>query len=144
MTLLHGTCVAVDGHGVLLRGQPGAGKSDLALRLIGDGAVLVADDQVSVEAAGDILWSSAPPAIRGLLEVRGVGLVRTDTAGRTPVRLIVDLVPRELVPRLPETAYENLEGIELPVYRLHAFDGSTPAKIALLVRALGIDIIADR
>jgi HPr kinase/phosphorylase len=144
MTLLHGTCIAVDGHGVLLRGQPGAGKSDLALRLIDGGAVLVADDQVAVEADGDILWSSAPPTIRGLLEVRGVGLVRTDTAGRVPVRLIVDLVPREQVPRLPEPAHEDLEGIVLPVYRLHGFDGSAPAKIALLVRALGIDIIADR
>ena len=49
-TLVYGSCVAIDGAAVLLRGPSGSGKSDLALRLIDDGAELVADDQVRVVA----------------------------------------------------------------------------------------------
>ena len=48
MLLVHGTCVDLDGRGILLRGPSGSGKSDLALRLIDSGARLVADDQVVV------------------------------------------------------------------------------------------------
>ena len=73
---VHGTCIAIDGAGVLLRGPSGCGKSDLALRLIDGGAVLVADDRVSLEARAGDLVASAPDALAGLLEVRGVGIER--------------------------------------------------------------------
>lgn len=82
--LIHGTCLTIGAEGVLLVGKPGAGKSDLALRLIdqaGTGlsgrlreARLVADDQVIVRRAGDALVASAPPALRGKLEIRGSAL----------------------------------------------------------------------
>ncbi|RME65602.1 MAG: aldolase, partial [Alphaproteobacteria bacterium] len=51
MERVHGTCVAIDGAGVLILGPSGAGKSDFALRLIDEGAVLVADDYTDVAAA---------------------------------------------------------------------------------------------
>lgn len=131
---VHATCVELDGLGVLLRGPSGAGKSDLALRLIEDGAALVADDQVELRAAGNRLLASAPAALAGLLEVRGLGLVRLPARGETVVRLAIDLVPAAEVERLPERQGLSLLAIPLPLYRLCAWQASTPAKVRLLVR----------
>src|SRR5919205_3670266 len=69
---VHGTCVARSGAGVLLLGPAGAGKSDLALRLLSRGFDLVADDQVVIEDG----VACPPPPLAGLMEVRGVGIVR--------------------------------------------------------------------
>src|SRR6185503_6471150 len=102
MVQVHATCVALDGKAVLLRGPSGSGKSDLALRLIDGGARLVADDRVDLEREGSRILASAPPAIAGVIEARGLGLLRVGCVGRTPLSLVVDLVPAESVERLPE------------------------------------------
>ena len=81
MSLIHGTCVAIGSCGVLLRGAPGSGKSDLALRLLGQAhldAWLVADDQVQLSRRGNELWAQAPASIASLIEVRGLGIIRLD------------------------------------------------------------------
>ena len=132
---IHGTCVAIDGAGVLLRGPSGCGKSDLALRLIDGGARLVADDRVSLGARAGDLVASAPGALVGLLEVRGVGIERLDAVARTTLRLVVDLVAPETVERLPEPATVELCGVVLPLLRLDPFEASAPAKLRLAVRA---------
>jgi HPr Serine kinase C-terminal domain len=83
--MVHGTVVAIDGGGVLLRGPSGRGKSDLALRLIDAGARLVADDQVLLQRSGMQVLARAPAVLAGLLEIRGVGIVadrRPCPAGR--------------------------------------------------------------
>ena len=79
--LLHATAVAIDGRAVLLRGPSGSGKSDLALRLIDAGARLVADDQSELSRRGDVLMVRAPATIAGLIEVRGLGILRLDALG---------------------------------------------------------------
>ena len=132
---IHGTCVAIDGAGVLLRGPSGCGKSDLALRLIDGGARLVADDRVSLEARAGDLVASAPGALVGLLEVRGVGIERLDAVARNTLRLVVDLVAPETVERLPEPATVQLCGVVLPLLRLDPFEASAPAKLRLAVKA---------
>ncbi|HAQ33260.1 MAG TPA: serine/threonine protein kinase, partial [Rhodospirillaceae bacterium] len=78
MTLIHGTCVALNGVTVLLRGPSGSGKSDLALRLIDGGGRLVADDQTLVEIQGERLVATAPETIAGKMEVRGVGVLAVE------------------------------------------------------------------
>src|SRR5207302_5769467 len=93
--LLHATAVAIDGCAVLLRGVSGSGKSDLALRLIDAGARLVADDQSELHRQGETIVVRSPPAIAGLIEVRGVGLVRVDPWAEAPVGLIDDLMSPE-------------------------------------------------
>lgn len=150
---LHATTVALGGRGVVLRGPSGSGKSDLALRLLDDGrgdARLVADDYTEVTAdppaAGTMsgLTGAAPAAIAGLLEVRGVGILRLPAAwlhaGPVPLRLVVDLVRPEAVERLPpaDAAVELLPGHRLPLVRLDPFAASAPAKVRLaLMLAVG-------
>jgi HPr kinase/phosphorylase len=83
--------VAVEGRGVLLVGPSGAGKSALALRLIALGAELVADDRTLVARHGDRLVAAAPASGHGLIEARGVGLLRLPALGAVPLALAVDL-----------------------------------------------------
>ena len=72
---VHATCVALGEAGVLLLGASGAGKSDLALRLIDDGARLVADDRVALGVQSGRLVATAPAGLPRALEVRGMGLM---------------------------------------------------------------------
>lgn len=140
-SLVHATCVALPlrgkrWRGALLRGPSGAGKSDLAARLIESGARLVADDQTVLARQGRRIIGSAPATLAGLLEVRGVGIVklgRGQLLARVSVGLLVDLVPPERIERLPEPAREALLGLELPVLALAPFEASAGAKLRLAV-----------
>ena len=139
MVRVHATCVAVDGNGVLLRGPPGYGKSDLALRLIDTGARLVADDQTELRLSADRLEARPPPEIAGLLEVRGVGVVPTDNLPAALVSAVVDLVAGDAVERLPEAECCVYLGVSVPLFRLSAFEASAPAKVRLAVKlAIGL------
>lgn len=134
---IHATAVAIDGRAVLLRGQPGAGKSDLALRLIDAGAQLVTDDQSELFRRDDMIFVRPPRRISGLFEVRGVGILRIEALAEAPVVLIADLVAPDQVERMPERRREPLLGLSLPVIALAPFEASTPAKLRLIVRAYG-------
>ena len=132
--VLHGSAVllkSVDFQPsvVFLRGLSGSGKSDLALRLIDLGGLLICDDQVHLERRQDNIFASPVEAIRGLLEVRGVGLLHMPVADPARVRLIIDLVAREDVPRLPDLEKVDILGVKLPRFRLHAFDVSAAVKV---------------
>jgi serine kinase of HPr protein (carbohydrate metabolism regulator) len=137
MIRVHGTSVALSGDGLLLRGPSGSGKSDLAVRLIDAGARLVADDQTEVRRAGGDLRLSAPATIAGLIEVRGVGILRVPEIASAPLRLVVDLVPPERVERLPEPQFCTLLGLSVPLLTLAPFEASAVAKLRLALRYLG-------
>ncbi len=126
---IHGTCVAIGQCAVLLLGDSGSGKSDLALRLIDRGAVLVADDQIQLTADNGVLHASAPASIRGLLEVRGIGLIKMPCKDSIPVALVVQLVPPAQVERLPLPQSREFLGITLAVCELSAFEASAPIKV---------------
>ncbi len=134
--LIHGTTVAIDGRAVLLRGPSGAGKSDLALRLIDAGARLVADDQSELRRAGARLLVRAPETLDGLIEVRGVGILRLAPLRDVPLALIVDLVAAGAVERLPEPAREEVLGVAVPRLAAAAFEASEAAKIRAALAAL--------
>ena len=131
MTQLHATAVALDGIGVLIRGPSGSGKSDLALRLIDDGADLIADDRVELDTVDGKLHLTAPVTIRGLIEVRGIGLVNIGAVQDVPLALIGELKPRDKTERLPEVKEELIDGITIPVIDIDAFEISAPAKIKM-------------
>ena len=133
-TLIHATVVDIAGRGVLLRGPSGSGKSDLALRLVDRGAVLVSDDQVLLSARPKGVKAKAPDTLRGMLEVRGIGLVSMPVTGSSFIKLIVDLVGGDDVERLPEFRRENLCGKKIPYLKLNAFEVSAPLKIELAVK----------
>jgi len=137
MVLVHGTCVDLGGSGVLLRGPPGSGKSDLALRLIDGGARLVADDQVEMTRDGDVLMARAPAALRGRMEIRGIGIVPEEGVDAARICAVVELVPPDRVERLPEPHSVELLGLELPALRLHAFEASAAAKVRAFARLHG-------
>ena len=107
---VHGSCVSRDGDAVLLLGPAGSGKSDLALRLIGRGFTLVADDRVDIDDG----TASPPAAIAGLLEVRGLGIFRLSYAASARLALVAELGSG--APRLP--APTRHAGLELPLIRL--------------------------
>ena len=139
MVLVHASCVALEGRGVLLRGAPGTGKSDLALRLIEGGARLVADDQVALTSAGRVLLAAPPTRIAGLLEVRGIGIVPMEFVSQRPVHLVVDLVAPDRVERMPEAATVEICGHRIAHLALAPFEASTPAKVRLaLTRAADV------
>ena len=132
---LHATCVALHGQGVLLRGRSGAGKSDLALRLIDRGAVLVADDQVLIERRGAALAARAPDRLHGLIEVRGIGILRIAARAGAPVALVVELTPRRLIERLPPPVSCRLLGVARPLIRVDPEAPSAPAAVRLALAA---------
>jgi len=127
--LLHGSCAARSGEAVLFLGPPGAGKSDLCLRLLSRGWTLVADDQVRLATAEAGLAAEAPPELAGMLEVRGLGLLAGLPHGPAPLALAIDLVARDTVPRLPHPARFAALGHSVPRLALHAFDASAPDKV---------------
>ena len=134
---LHASCAALEGDGVLILGPSGAGKSDLVLRLIGRGWSLVADDQVDVEAAGDALLAAPPEPLRGMLEVRGLGLFRNlPVSAPARLRLVVDLLDGEDTPsRLPEPRDWQALGQILPRVALRGHEASAPDKVAFALAA---------
>ena len=147
---LHASCVllaqagprlgAPSDTGVLLLGESGSGKSDLALRLIAMGALLVADDRTLLWVEDGVLLGRAPPSLHGLIEVRGLGIVPLPTASRAPIRLAAILGHE--ADRLPEPERWplplGLEGASAPpVLRLNAFSVSAPARIVLAAAQLG-------
>ena len=133
--LVHATAIAIEGCAVLLRGPSGAGKSDLALRLIDRGARLVADDQVELRRAGERVVVTAPAAIAGLIEVRGVGILRVEAVAEAMLAMLVDLVPSAEVDRFPETHYEDVLGLVVPSIALSPFEASAAAKLRFALRA---------
>ena len=104
---LHASAVAVDGRGCLITGRAGAGKSTLALELVALGADLVADDRVDTRRSGEALILSAPSALAGMVEARGLGILRLPVRHEAPLALIVDLDEPE-TERLPERRRELL------------------------------------
>jgi HPr kinase/phosphorylase len=135
--LMRATAVAIDDGAVLLRGGSGSGKSDLALRLIDAGGQLIADDQTLLRRDGDRVVATAPPAIAGLIEVRGIGLVRIKAApDPVPLVLVVDLILTGDIERMPEPRVETVLGVTVAAIEIAPFQASAAAKLRLLRHAL--------
>jgi serine kinase of HPr protein (carbohydrate metabolism regulator) len=134
---------APENSGILILGECGSGKSTIALQLIERGAVLVADDRIDLFVRDDSLWGRPPANLAGLLEIRGVGIVKLPYAPETPITLAVALGSPGTVPRLPEVlAYSPPKELGLPqngwprLFALSASDIAAPARIAAAAAAL--------
>lgn len=136
MITIHATTVSLDGRGVILRGPSGSGKSDLAARLINEGALLVADDQTVLFIEGSRLMAQPPAEIAGKMEVRGVGIVKMGPPSIGPVFLLIDLADPTDVPRIADFSTVDLIGQQVPRIKLAPFEMSATAKVRLALRAL--------
>jgi serine kinase of HPr protein (carbohydrate metabolism regulator) len=134
---LHATTVALGGRAVIIGGRSGSGKSDLALRLFDRGFVLVSDDQTYLRIVDGKLIASAPPAIRGKIEVRGIGIVAVECVEEAAVCLVVELASE--IERLPaEGRSQLILGASIPVVSIDATTASAPAKVVLALDHMGL------
>ena len=130
--------------GVLILGRSGAGKSDLALRLIERGAILVSDDRTELFLQKGTMMARPPAAIRGLMEVRGLGILAVPFAPKARVALAVSLDgSRERLPGREHWRAPWDLPVPVPLLRLAAFDPSAPAKILLAAAAFERNLFRD-
>ena len=131
--ILHASCIAVEGRGLLILGPSGTGKSTLAIRLVALGASLVSDDRTLVTVTAGALAASCPnPALNGLVEARGLGLLRAPFCESTPLALAIDLGQPE-PDRLPPRRVVTILGVPLPLV-LHPQNDHFPDALMLYLR----------
>lgn len=116
MTVVHASCISVEGNGLLVFGRAGSGKSTLALQMIELGANLVSDDRTKLSLDKDQICAEPPSAIVGLLEVRGVGILKLPNISSTKIKVCVDLDLIESE-RLPTARFMSLLNTEVPCLR---------------------------
>ena len=133
--IIHGTAISIGGHAVLIMGKSGSGKSDLALRLIDRGAILISDDVVFLETRDDAPILTVAPNIAGKIEVRGVGIFDVDFIASAPLHLVVEFV--DSPDRLPEDiAHTSIGDYVVPVSKLNPFEQSSAIKVEYALRAV--------
>lgn len=156
---IHASCVRLGRAGsvlgaprdaaVLLLGESGSGKSDMALRLIALGAELVADDRVDLFVSRGKLMARAPRRIRGLIEIRGLGIMEIPYTEQARVALAAQLV-RKAVERLPRhDVYVPPAAVALPaparppLIHIAAFEISAAQKLIAAAAAFAHGLIRD-
>ena len=161
MTNVHGTTIrlgrageilgAPPDAGILLLGESGSGKSDLALRLIEHGAVLVADDRTELFVRDGELIGRAPAGLEGLLEIRGVGILELPRAEDARIDLAVLLAIGANTLRLPKTIYYDAPAsvavpheARPPLLHLAPFEASAPAKVIAAAAAHAKALFRDQ
>lgn len=127
-------------RGALIEGPSGTGKSDLAIRMMGAGFRLVADDRVLVWGSGGRLFGKAPQPLSGLLEARGVGVIPETPLAFCEIALLVQCKPEAAeVERMPDPEDTTILGLHLPRIELWPFEAAGPAKLRRALEYLGAD-----
>ncbi len=127
---LHSTSVVIEDSGVLIVGDSGSGKSDLALRLIDSGATLISDDVTICKKNKDSIFLFPALQTKGLLEVREIGIMTVPYIDNIKLLLIVELVEYE-VDRLPNKTFGKFMNLNIPKIRIYGKNSSSVAKIKL-------------
>ena len=139
---IHATCVAIGGRALLIMGRSGVGKSDLALRLIDRGAILVSDDYTVLTVSDGVLRAAPPANIAGLLEVRHIGIVNMPYAMDVPIALAISLDEKpERMPDHPKSlaiSGLDLRGIAVPCIALHGHEHSASIKAEEALKRFGL------
>ena len=125
---IHSTSVVIDDNGVLILGDSGSGKSDLALRLIDNGATLISDDISICRKNSNNIYLYCPPEIKGLLEVREIGIITVPFVERIKLRLVVNLKSNNNE-RFPKDSSFRILGIKIPIINIEGKNSSAVAKI---------------
>ncbi len=132
---LSGDLMVVYGKGVLITGESGMGKSEIAMELVRDGQVLVADDRVDVQKIHNSLYGHAPSLLRGMLEIRGIGIIDVERmfganklVSRHKIDLVIHLVrydASEEYERIGDemTSFTRIMGVSIPAMVLPVSPG---------------------
>ncbi|WP_068085105.1 HPr kinase/phosphorylase [Polycladidibacter stylochi] len=136
---VHATALAIGCQGILIRGNSGSGKSSLALSLIkmaqlnGRYAALIADDRCYLTAINNHLLAQCPKPLLGLLELRGLGLIKMPFLRQAPIHFLVDLTHKNDIERFPEqdNKHKSVLGITLPYQQLEANNSEFAARLLL-------------
>jgi serine kinase of HPr protein (carbohydrate metabolism regulator) len=135
----HGTLVEWQGHGILLIGGSETGKSDLALRLLGLGAMLIADDYVILEEIAGKLRGTVPKTNAGKIEVRGVGIVQKKYKKETNITLVLELTfDSSNVTRMPEARFFYYRDVKIPLFIFYSFEVSACEKIQTILEGIRV------
>lgn len=138
--LIHASCVQFLSKGLLIVGPSASGKSDLSLRLMDEGAQLVSDDQVEIRAetteTGRKIIACAPQKIRGLIELRGYGIVPVPYEQSTHLDLVIELKPFKELERLSYLHDYPLLGCSLPKMMVDAAWPSSVSRIKFVLTML--------
>ena len=111
---LHASTVVIEGRAAAITGPAGSGKTGLALSLMALGAGLLADDITWLRRDGDEIIASCPPQLSGLIEARGVGILKAPPAPPAPLSLVIDLGTAE-DDRIPPRRTIPLFGQQVPL-----------------------------
>lgn len=117
--ILHASAVTVNGRGLLILGASGSGKSALAAQLIALGAQLVSDDRTEVTNINQRLIASPPFAIAGLIELRGLGIIKLPYCPQSPLCAVIDLSEPATDQRLPPQRSKTIAGVALDFLPWH-------------------------
>ena len=126
----HSTSVVIEDLGILIRGQSGSGKSDLALRLIDSGATLISDDLTICKKIGDYLYLCPHSKTKGLLEVREIGIMTVPYVENIKLNLVVELVEKKFE-RIPRVMNCSILGLKFPKIKIFGKSSSAVAKIKI-------------
>lgn len=128
---VHGTCVDIKGAGILICGKSGAGKSSLGLQLIDRGAILVADDQTLLSLEREALVAQCPVSLRGIMEVRGIGLCAFPFQEKSYLRLCIEICEEEDLERFPDSLFVEYYEIKVPLLKMKKADPLGAIKVEL-------------
>lgn len=138
---LHGGLLSIYGKGVLIRGESGMGKSEIALELIKRGHLLVADDRVDCYRIHNKIVGKAPELLNGMLEIRGIGIINvarmfgvSSVLPKTEVNFQVTLEQWQSGQDydrvgIEEKKHENILGIDIPKIIVPVREGRSMAVI---------------
>ena len=134
-TIIHANALVFNTKGLLIIGNSGSGKSDLSLRLIDCGAVLISDDYTVLNLTDThTLCASCPPNITGLLEVRGIGIIKKPFIPTHHIDYVIELATD--YPRMPDMAYSNYKNIRIRKFLLNPFEISVLNKIQVITTTI--------
>ena len=136
--IVHATALTLrvgsEWRGALILGPSGIGKSDLALRAVQAGGVLIADDYTWLWDSGGHLYGSAPETIEGKMEVRGIGITSELARKMTRIHLAA-LAQTDPVERMPENEITPFLGIAIPTIRVNPREASSVTKLIARLRS---------
>jgi serine kinase of HPr protein (carbohydrate metabolism regulator) len=131
----HASCVAITGAGIMISGPSNSGKSDLALRLIDRGAILICDDYVDLWRHDSQIMMEAPARIAGKMEVRSLGIFDCEHVSNIPLMLQVQL--KSQIERFPmDSQTETIMTINVPTIAINPIEASAPIKVEMALKRL--------